>query len=69
MISQQYETQQYEVLSTLDNVEIRYYPPSMKAKVTSNSNFSKLFKYIGGNNSDNIKIAMTTPVYITNKGS
>jgi len=69
MISQQYETQQYEVLSTLDNVEIRYYPPSMKAKVTSNSNFSKLFKYIGGNNSDNIKIAMTTPVYMTNKGS
>jgi len=69
MFSQQTEIQQYKVINTIDNIEIRYYPPSIKAKVTSNSNFSKLFKYISGNNSENTKIAMTAPVYMTNKGS
>jgi hypothetical protein len=69
MFSQQTEIQQYKVINTIDNVELRYYPPSIKAKVTSKNNFSKLFKYISGNNSDNTKIAMTAPVYMTNKGS
>ena len=69
MFSQQTEIQQYKVINTIDNVELRCYPPSIKAKVTSKNNFSKLFKYISGNNSDNTKIAMTAPVYMTNKGS
>ena len=40
-------------------------PSAMKAKVSSNRNFSKLFQYISGNNEKNEKIAMTTPVYMT----
>lgn len=67
MFSQQNETQKYEVIETLGNIEIRFYPPSMKAKVSSNRNFSKLFQYISGNNEKNEKIAMTTPVYMTQK--
>ena len=39
----------------------------MKAKVSSNRNFSKLFQYISGNNEKNEKIAMTTPVYMSRK--
>ena len=69
MFSQQYETQQYELIYTMDNIELKSSLPSIKAKVTSNNNFSKLFKYISGNNSDNKKIAMTTLVYMTSKGS
>ena len=65
MFSQQNETQKYNVIETLENIEIRFYPPSMKAKVSSNRNFSKLFQYISGNNEKNEKIAMTTPVYMT----
>ena len=65
MFSQQNETQKYEVVKSLENIEIRFYPPSMKAKVSSNRNFSKLFKYISGNNDKNEKIAMTSPVYMT----
>ena len=67
MLSQQNETQKYDVVKSLENIEIRFYPASMKAKVSSNRNFSKLFKYISGNNDKNEKIAMTTPVYMTQK--
>ena len=35
-----------EVIKTMDNFEIRYYPPTIKAKVSSNRNFSKLFQRI-----------------------
>ncbi len=65
MFSQENETQKYEVIKALDDIEIRYYPSAMKAKVSSNRNFSKLFQYISGNNEKNEKIAMTTPVYMT----
>jgi hypothetical protein len=65
VFSQEYETQKYDLLKTIDNIEIRYYPPSMRAKVSSNRNFSKLFQYISGNNENSEKIAMTTPVYMT----
>ncbi len=67
MLSQKYETQKYNVLKTMDDFEIRYYPPTIKAKVSSNRNFSKLFQYISGNNEKNEKIAMTTPVYMSKK--
>ena len=65
LFSQKYETQKYDVLESFDNVEIRYYPSVMKAKVTSDKNFGKLFRYISGNNENEEKIAMTTPVYMT----
>ena len=65
LFSQKYETQKYDVLESFDNVEIRYYPSVMKAKVTSDKNFGKLFRYISGNNENKEKIAMTTPVYMT----
>ena len=65
MLSQETEIQKYDVIKTLENIEIRYYPPVMKAKVSSNRNFSKLFQYISGNNENNEKIAMTAPVYMT----
>ena len=64
LFSQKYETQKYDVLESFDNVEIRYYPAAMKAKVTSDKNFGKLFRYISGNNENEEKIAMTTPVYM-----
>ena len=55
MFSQENETQKYEVIKALDDIEIRYYPSAMKAKVSSNRNFSKLFQYISGNNEKNEK--------------
>jgi hypothetical protein len=71
LMAQSYQTQPYEVLSTLDHIEIRYYPPAMKVQVesalTNNRNFNALFKYISGNNEAGEKIAMTTPVYMENK--
>ena len=71
IMSNNYETQKYEVIIKDNNFEIRYYPPAIKAKAISengsNNNFMKLFSYISGNNSDNQKIAMTTPVYISNE--
>ena len=71
-MSNDYETQKYNILFQEDNFEIRYYEPAIKAKVSSengsNKNFMKLFRYISGNNQTNGKIAMTTPVY-TNSDS
>jgi len=72
IMAQSYQTQPYEVISTLDKIEIRYYPPAMMVKVaskaTNNRNFNALFRYISGNNVSKEKIAMTTPVYMENKG-
>ena len=71
IMSADYETQKYEVVIKDNDFEIGYYPPVIKAKVLSengsNNNFMKLFKYISGNNSNNEKIAMTTPVYLSNQ--
>lgn len=70
MFSQTYETQKYTLISKSDNFEIRYYPKSLKARVVSNANsnnnFMKLFRYISGNNEEQNKISMTTPVYMNN---
>ena len=68
VMSQKYETQEYQVIDQVGNAEIRFYPSAAMIKVSSrvnrNNNFGKLFRYISGNNSSNEKIAMTTPVYI-----
>ena len=70
-MSQKYETQDYEIINQIDKVEIRYYPSAPMIKVSSdvsrNNNFGKLFRYIAGNNGNDEKIAMTTPVYMSNE--
>jgi DNA gyrase inhibitor GyrI len=69
MFSQGYETQKYEVVKQIEDIEIRFYPPSLMAKVDSGGGFSKLFQYISGKNDKNQKIAMTTPVHMTNENN
>ena len=65
-MGQRYESQTYKVLQSLDNLEIRFYPPAMMAKTMANTGnpFSTLFRYISGANQKNEKIEMTTPVYM-----
>lgn len=69
MFSQGYETQKYEVVKQIENIEIRFYPPSLMAKVNSGGGFSKLFQYISGKNDKNQKMAMTTPVHMSSKNN
>ena len=65
-MGQRYESQPYEVLQSMDDLEIRFYPPAMMAKTMANTGnpFSTLFRYISGANKKNEKIEMTTPVYM-----
>ncbi len=66
----QTEMQSYSVIQKISGAEIRFYPPVMMAKYTSKnegSGFGKLFGYISGNNTNNSKIAMTTPVHMEKK--
>ena len=69
IMAQRYETQAYELVEKFDDVEIRFYPEAAKIKTKSdysgNNNFRKLFNYIAGSNSRSEKIAMTTPVYMS----
>ena len=71
VMSQKYETQEYEVVDQIDKIEIRYYPSAPMIRVSSNqsrnNNFGKLFRYIAGNSTDEEKIAMTTPVHMEKK--
>ena len=50
LMAQSYQTQPYEVVSTLDQIEIRYYLPAMKVQIessrTNNRNFNALFQYL-----------------------
>ena len=66
IMGQRYESQPYEVIQIIDNLEIRFYPPAMMAKTKGNTGnpFSTLFRYISGANQNNEKIEMTTPVYM-----
>ncbi len=72
-LMQSYESQAYEVVASINSIEIRYYPSVMKVKAESsqraNNNFNALFRYISGNNIEGEKIAMTTPVYMDKNGS
>ena len=67
------ETQDYKLIQKEEDFEIRYYPSSTMAKVTSNiksykdlghSGFGVLAKYIFGGNSEKKQIAMTSPVHM-----
>ena len=64
----QYETQEYKLISSIDEIEIRYYPSSIMAKYIDaenmNRGFNYLFRYISGVNDLNKKISMTTPVHM-----
>ena len=44
IFAQETETQNYEVIKSMNNFEIRFYPSVVKAKVTSDRNFAKLFR-------------------------
>jgi hypothetical protein len=50
----QYETQEYKLISSIDGLEIRYYPSSIIVKCTDDENmnlgFNYLFRYISGAN-------------------
>lgn len=68
-----YETAPYEVLSSDGRVEIRQYPALKLATAKmplardngANTSFGSLFGYISGQNETSAKIAMTTPVFMT----
>jgi SOUL heme-binding protein len=69
----QSETQQYKVIKTEKDFEIRLYPPATMASVTMNAKtykelsspgFRKLAGFIFGGNDSHTKIAMTTPVHM-----
>lgn len=67
------EKQQYKVIQTGKDFEIRFYPGVVIAKISSTSKsykdlgslgFMKLAKYIFGGNSENKQISMTSPVHM-----
>ena len=77
MTSAKTETQQYKTVYKEDNFEIRYYPQAILATVkmdgtyddSRNSGFRILAGYIFGGNKENEKIAMTSPVRMSNTES
>ncbi len=62
-----YETARYDVMRADNAFEIRKYP-GLKVAATSNNtdngSFMRLFRYIGGANEKQEKLAMTTPVFM-----
>ncbi len=63
----QTEEQSYNVLKTLEDVQIREYDPVIYATVSTDNNrslFRILAGYIFGGNESNQKIAMTAPVHM-----
>jgi hypothetical protein len=64
------EKQRYEVISKIDNIEIRMYPEMILAMVRGYEDrdaFGILFNYISGYNTLQEKIAMKTPVINSHK--
>lgn len=66
-----YESAEYAVLDSDGAFEIREYPPLMMATTNmqfetqgDDGSFMRLFRYIGGANDANQKVAMTTPVFM-----
>ncbi|MDH3223534.1 MAG: heme-binding protein [Gemmatimonadota bacterium] len=67
-----YETAEYELLEAEGDFEIRAYPdlvlvsaPRTSSSLRDGSSFTKLFRYISGDNAAGEKIAMTTPVFMS----
>ncbi len=67
------ETQEYRIIKTYKDFEIRLYPSAIMATISMNvksykelssTGFRKLASFIFGGNADNKKIAMTTPVHM-----
>ena len=60
IMGQKYESQPYEIIKSLEEIEVRHYPSSMmaKTKASSGNPFSTLFRYISGNNKKGEKIEM-----------
>lgn len=69
-----YESASYSVLEAEDEFEIREYPDLnmaiTQAELDSqgkDGSFMRLFRYIDGNNSQQQKVAMTTPVFMNSR--
>ena len=67
------ETQSYKIIREEEAFEVRYYPSTTMAKITSsakkfkelgNTGFGTLAKYIFGGNNEKKQIAMTSPVHM-----
>lgn len=70
-----YESAAYTVLESDGSFELREYPDLMLATTAMNvesqgndGSFGRLFGYISGQNEDNQKVAMTTPVFMEQQG-
>jgi len=71
------EQQDYEVIESNGNFEIRYYPSAVMASVSVDGNYSNssgtgfriLAGYIFGSNSEDMKIPMTAPVHMQQDSS
>lgn len=62
------ETPSYEVLRTVEGIEIRKYPPMLLATASGDYDlFNLLFRYISGANKGKSKISMTAPVITPEK--
>lgn len=73
MAKKKTDEQEYTVIRTEENLEIRFYPSVTMASINStatsyrelgSSGFNKLAAFIFGKNSSNLKIAMTSPVHM-----
>ena len=63
-----YNESPYKVVHQTDKYEIRFYEERLVVQTqytNQNNGFRKLFNYISGNNKQSEKIAMTTPVNVT----
>ena len=63
-----YSESPYKVVHQTDTYEIRFYEERLVVQTqytNQNNGFRKLFNYISGNNKQSEKIAMTTPVNVT----
>ena len=63
-----YDEFPYKVVHQTDTYEIRFYEERLVVQTqytNQNNGFRKLFNYISGNNKQSEKIAMTTPVNVT----
>jgi len=73
MASEKSETQPYTVIKVEKEYEVRYYPATTMAMITSSartykelgsSGFTQLARYISGGNQEKKQIAMTSPVHM-----